>query len=327
MACSVAGALSHLAGMATLWSPAFRRPGPVQGAHRRRHGRRRRADLAADPEATGVAFPPRPGARQPGARPVQRLAGDDRSLAHPRDRPGAAALRTGAVALQHHRVHPGHRPALHLDPQPPLRPERSGDARAQGGGAYAVRRGRRVAGAEAPGARHRPVGQRHRGGPHRERRPALPRHDGEPDRRSARRDRRHPLHRGGRDREAAVRGAAGVDGGAARHRLPALRAGAGELGHHRLRAGRRAALHLYLQPAAGHRPGGLHRPHRRRGLPRGRAAADRAAEAAGAGERRPREPGARGRDRRRDAVLRPAARGQDRRGRQGRGGDRHRAGL
>ena len=81
---------------------------------------------------------------------------------------------------------------------------------------------------------------------------ALSRHDGQPDRRPGGRDRRRALHRGRRDREAALRGAPRLHGGPARHRLAPLRAGAGELGHHRLRAGPRPALHLHVQPPARH---------------------------------------------------------------------------
>ena len=110
----LAAALFDVASVVTLWLPAY----AVQGALE--------AATAVAALATAVVLwrqlpgllalpsPPRPRPRQPGARPGQRLARDHHRLAHPRARARQAALRAGAVALEHHRLHPGHRPALTL---------------------------------------------------------------------------------------------------------------------------------------------------------------------------------------------------------------------
>ena len=251
--------------------PDLRRPGRAKGAHCGRGSGDRNRPLAANPQAPRAALAARPRPGQPRARPVQRLARDHGRVAHPRAGARHAALRAGAVALQHQRLYPGHRPPLHLDPQPPPRPHPGGGDRSAQRGLPAAGGRRRGVAAEAARPCHRAHRQRHRGGRHPGRGDALSRHDRQPHRRSAGRDRRRALHRRRRDREAALRGAPRHDGGAARRRLAPVRAGAGELGHHRLRADPRPALHLHVQPSARHRARRLPPPHGRRDLPRARA--------------------------------------------------------
>ena len=183
----LAAALFHIAERRRALAARLRRPGRAQGAHGGRGAGHRRRLLAPDPRAPGAALaaatspaptwrssrptprsrPPSPGAPTSSSAPTQRF---EQALSR-----SNITVYTQDTDLR-----------LHLDPQPPPRPDRGGDDRPAQPGLPARGRRRRVVAAEAAGARQRADHQRHRRDGDAERGHALPRHDGQPHRRPAR---------------------------------------------------------------------------------------------------------------------------------------------